>query len=107
MKVTLLLIGVLCVFGCAAQNKYPNLVLPKKNPLLAFGQSPKNTFPNKPIVSLPKPKGFKLPNGNYVLAENMGDMPCIIPDMSEYPNFGGSRVYKYKGLGKMPNVPQM
>lgn len=98
----LLLIGILCASGIVAQNKYPDLNLSKS----------KNK--PKPIATLAKPsvssvqtKGFLLPNGNIVMSEGLGKMPCILPDMSEYPNYTGLQSYHYKGLAKIPNVSEL
>lgn len=84
------------------QNKYLDLLKRERNSDLKASLLDHKTLP--PIISTtPEVNYSLLPNGNKVYTLTQDNMPCIVPDMSQFANRGVIKSYQYKGAGSIPN----
>lgn len=86
------------------QNNYPGLLKKYNRPQIAQPGLPKYEIP-KIADQLPNAKFlFVLPNGNKVYALPQDNMPCVVPDMSQYNRAIPIQPYRYNGPGAIPNL---
>jgi hypothetical protein len=114
MKLLLFTAAILisCITNAQDNNFFnPSEHLLKKRPVNQFkNMYPFRLFKDQITVAAPEIQEFKLPNGNTVLQLKQDNMPCIIPDMSQYSTtivLGAGNYYRkllIPAPGKIPNA---
>lgn len=107
MKLAFLLISI-GLFGIASAQdyRYPGPFKKKYQPPFVYKLSPSKSPRLQSIPFATNSIPFILPNGNKVISLPQDNMPCIIPDMTQFntPNMAVPVYpYKQKGPGAIPN----